>query len=376
MLMITPAPDCLSCGMQRRVTSNVAVRLTCTTLSHSAGSSSSVGTVGPEMPTLLTSTSKPPSAFNPNGITCSMSSRFETSQTAVVTAGSSFAKISRALASTSQTKTWAPVAANARTISRPIPDAPAVTSTRRSIHFLLCERQVTRTSKRAGAERLRSARRSGRSPRLTGICSLRYRRRDGTLRYHTERGLALKPLVNGRDPLTAADAHRDESVLAVDAPQFVDHFDREDRPGRSDRMAERDPAAVFVGFCRIEAQLVGNRAGLRGKGLVGLDHVNLIERHAGFLQRRLDGRHGPDAHDFRIDAGVAVGDEPRQRFVAAGFRRIRFHQDDGSSGIVHSRGVSGCHRSVFAKDRLELLQAGNRRVGAHVFVRVENDRAL
>ena len=52
------------------------------------------------------------------------------SQTAVIRPSISIASSSSAFESMSQTKTLAPLAANARAISRPMPEAPAVTNTR------------------------------------------------------------------------------------------------------------------------------------------------------------------------------------------------------------------------------------------------------
>ena len=63
----------------------------------------------------------------------SMSSRFDTSQTTVFSPGISFAAVSSAFSSMSQTQTFAPIAAKALAISLPMPDAPAVTSTRCAI---------------------------------------------------------------------------------------------------------------------------------------------------------------------------------------------------------------------------------------------------
>ncbi len=50
--------------------------------------------------------------------------------------------------------------------------------------------------------------------------------------------LASDPLENRRDSLPAADAHRDQRVTAANAMQFGDRLGRDDRPGRTDRMAK------------------------------------------------------------------------------------------------------------------------------------------
>ena len=82
------------------------------------------------MPALFTSTSSPSRALTAAGTMRTMSVRLDISQTAVYTPGVSRARAARPSASMSTTNTWEPAAANARAISRPMPNAPAVTNTR------------------------------------------------------------------------------------------------------------------------------------------------------------------------------------------------------------------------------------------------------
>ncbi len=60
--MIAAAGDSLRWGMASRVTWNVPIKFTWTTLSQVSTSTSSTGAVRPEMPALLTNTSRPPRA--------------------------------------------------------------------------------------------------------------------------------------------------------------------------------------------------------------------------------------------------------------------------------------------------------------------------
>ena len=82
------------------------------------------------MPALLISTSSPPRRPTASGTMRSMSARRDMSQGRAINPGISLAIASSALASMSQTNTLAPVAANARANSRPMPAAPAVIKTR------------------------------------------------------------------------------------------------------------------------------------------------------------------------------------------------------------------------------------------------------
>src|SRR5688572_27361378 len=98
--------------------------------SQSSGRMSSTLAVGPAMPALFTSTSRPCKCFSTSLNRRSTSSSFATSATVCVTAGSCFFVLARAFSSMSQICTRAPCSTNVRVITRPMPAAPAVTRTR------------------------------------------------------------------------------------------------------------------------------------------------------------------------------------------------------------------------------------------------------
>ena len=85
------------------------------------------------MPALLTRQSRPPSFFRASSNSLATCARSDTSQTDCVRAGSLLATAASAWLSTSQMCTLAPSRTKAREISSPMPDAPAVTSTRRPL---------------------------------------------------------------------------------------------------------------------------------------------------------------------------------------------------------------------------------------------------
>src|SRR5690606_4690597 len=106
------------------------VMLTASVRSQSALASVSTGPVGPAMPALLTSTSRPPSlrsTASNKALTCASS---DTSVRSVATPGSSACAAASAASSMSQIITCAPAARNARAIAKPMPLAPAVTKVR------------------------------------------------------------------------------------------------------------------------------------------------------------------------------------------------------------------------------------------------------
>jgi len=128
--MIDPRSLALSSGTALRTTSKDPLRLTLTTAAQAFGSYSSTGAVGPAMPALLTRQSNPPRLDCTSAIIASTSSGELTSPTDAVKPGLSATAASTAWASMSAMWTLLPSAANARAMTRPIPPAPAVTSTR------------------------------------------------------------------------------------------------------------------------------------------------------------------------------------------------------------------------------------------------------
>src|SRR3954467_3385634 len=108
----------------------ILLRSTAMQRSHSSGRISSILAVGPAMPALLTSTSRPPRVFFTSSnrwSTCA------TSDTSALQRKISLGREESAFSSISQTWTRAPCVTKVRAISRPIPAAPAVTRTRRPL---------------------------------------------------------------------------------------------------------------------------------------------------------------------------------------------------------------------------------------------------
>src|SRR5580704_7204776 len=121
------------CGTASLVQLNCPVRQISRQRSQSSGFISSTFDVGPAMPALLTSTSRPPSFASASANRLFTAARSETSQRVEVIAGSLVASADSAASSTSQVWTRAPSAAKRRAIARPMPLPPAVTSTRKPL---------------------------------------------------------------------------------------------------------------------------------------------------------------------------------------------------------------------------------------------------
>ena len=64
-------------------------------------------------------------------------------------------------------------------------------------------------------------------------------------------------------------------------------------PEQPHRVAEGDGAAVRVGLGGVEAQDLGDRQGLGGEGLVGLDDIHLVQGQTGLFEGHGDAGIGP-----------------------------------------------------------------------------------
>ena len=71
-----------------------------------------------------------------------------------------------------------------------------------------------------------------------------------------------------RNSLTATNTHCGSAQPSIFPAQLMDQFCHQDRTGGSDRMSERDRAAIGIDLLGRQAQLIVDRAGLRCKGFV------------------------------------------------------------------------------------------------------------
>src|SRR5690625_2721231 len=72
------------------------------------------------------------------------------------------------------------------------------------------------------------------------------------------------------DALAATNAHADDSIAAAAALQFISGFNRENRAGGSDGVAQRDAGAIRVDLGRIELEVAHAGQRLGGEGFVQL----------------------------------------------------------------------------------------------------------
>ena len=77
------------------------------------------------------------------------------------------------------------------------------------------------------------------------------------------------------DTHAAADAQRGEALLGIALLHFMQQRHQHARAGCTDRMADRDRAAVDLRG--IPAEVLVDRAGLRREGFIGLDQVEIAD---------------------------------------------------------------------------------------------------
>src|SRR5262249_8926949 len=109
-------------------------------------------------------------------------------------------------------------------------------------------------------------------------------------------------LEDGGDALTAADALTCERVAPLLTHEQRRRLAGDSRTGRAERVADRHSAAVEIDDARIQPQVADAGQRLRGKGLVELDHVEVVGLESGARQRLLRGRDRTDPHDRGVHA--------------------------------------------------------------------------
>src|SRR6185295_17165263 len=181
-------------------------------------------------------------------------------------------------------------------------------------------------------------------------------------------------LEDSRRALAGADAHRHHAVLEVLAAQRVDDGRRADRPGRAERMAERDRAADRIDLRRVEADGVDDRERLRGERLVELDPADVVQLQPRVRERRRDRLDRPDPHDLGRHAARREADEASERLEVELLDGLLARQDQRAGAVARLRAVAcgdTAHAGALAGRVLgrgehgpQLRESFERRVGA------------
>ncbi len=139
-------------------------------------------------------------------------------------------------------------------------------------------------------------------------------------------------------------------------------------------MSQCDGSSVDIEFIFVKPHLLANCYGLRCKGFVGFDQVDVLHRQSGLFQRLCGGWNRSDTHDPRIDARRCVGLNGAKRLDPQFICFFLRHNDNGRSGVVEA-GCVGCrYDAFFFKGRAQLADTLCRYSLFRIFVCIENDR--
>jgi hypothetical protein len=104
----------------------------------------------------------------------------------------------------------------------------------------------------------------------------------------------------------------------------------------------------------VKAELAGRGDGLGGKCLVGLDEIHVGYFQAG-LSHGVSGRgDGARAHNLRVNAALAPGNELHQRLEVVFFDGFALCEENRRGAVVDAGGVSGRHAAVLFKGGCQL----------------------
>src|SRR3990167_711614 len=111
-------------------------------------------------------------------------------------------------------------------------------------------------------------------------------------------------LENSCNALAATNAHGDQCVAAADALQLVQGLDSDQGTSRANRVAQRNAGTIRVDLGRVQTQIATDCAGLRSKGFIGFNHVQIVHGQTRLFQGHLTGRYRADAHVFGVHASM------------------------------------------------------------------------
>src|SRR6476469_2903326 len=117
-------------------------------------------------------------------------------------------------------------------------------------------------------------------------------------------------------PHPSAYAHRDQPVPPAPPLQLIQEGRRELGAGATERVAERDRAAVDVQAGGVDREFFQTGENLGGKSLVQLDEIDLIELETDQFEQLPNRRDRSDAESFRLNSGGRKRNESGQRLQA------------------------------------------------------------
>ncbi len=166
----------------------------------------------------------------------------------------------------------------------------------------------------------------------------------------------------------AAFAHGLQPVALVPVLERIDQRRHQLGARAAQRMAQRDGAAIDVQPRRIGAGRLQPGQRHRGEGLVDFEQVDVVDLHAGALQRLLGRRQRRFQHDHRIAADHGHVDDARQRLHAQRLEPVLVDDHHARGAVADLAGGRRRQLAAFGIDQLHALHAFQRHIEADAFV--------
>src|ERR1700674_3631811 len=167
-----------------------------------------------------------------------------------------------------------------------------------------------------------------------------------------------------RHTQAAANAQGRNATFGLALEHLTQQRDRDARSGATDRMAERDRAAIDIQFLRIEMQFPVAGQDLGGEGFVELYQVEIGYAELMLLLHLAQRRYWSNAHDARIHARGSYGQNAGEWFEVV-FPGEVFAREHDCGGAIRDAGRIGRRDSSgFREDRREfghLLHRGSQK---------------
>ncbi len=121
-------------------------------------------------------------------------------------------------------------------------------------------------------------------------------------------------------------------------------------------MTQGDGAPVHVQLVPLDAEVAGGGDHLGGEGLVDLDQVDVVDRHAGALEGLADGLDRAEAHDLGVEPGHAARhDACKWGDPELGCLGVA-HDDHGRGTVVQGTGVARRDGAALTEHGLQLRE--------------------
>src|SRR6266550_2118308 len=183
-----------------------------------------------------------------------------------------------------------------------------------------------------------SARRKPRSLDCAARCASKWRRGLGGR--NSVRPILVRALDAERDGVAAAEAERGKTLFRTTILHRVQKRRQDTRSARSDRMSERDRAAVDVDALPIPAELFAVSDGLRCECFVGLDQIVVADLGPRLLHQISHGLDRCEEEIFRLGSSGGVPGDAAEYLEVVSLGVFLGDDDERGGAVVEARCIS------------------------------------